>query len=54
MEGPRLGEITDAPDAGVLHAWVPDSRCGCGFCGAEVHAEDEAGLAAKLAAGDGG
>ena len=52
MEGPRLGEIiTGAPEAGgVLHAWVPDSRCGCGFCGAETHAEDEDELAAKLAA----
>ena len=49
MEGPRPGEITGAPDAGVLHAWVPDGRCGCGFCGAETHAEDADELAAKLA-----
>ena len=50
MEGPRLGEITAAPEAGgVLHAWVPDGRYGCGFCGAETHAEDADELAAKLA-----
>ena len=49
MEGIPQPEISPAPAGTALHAWVPDSRCGCGFCGAETHAGDEDELAAKLA-----
>lgn len=56
MEAPRLDAIAAAYPAaqvcrveGVLHAWVPDGPGSCS--GAEAHAEDEAGLLAKLARG---
>ena len=49
MEGIARPEISPGPAGTAVHAWVPDSRCGCGFCGAETHAEDADELAAKLA-----
>ena len=47
MEG--IAHPETIPGGTAVHAWVPDSRCGCGFCGAETHAETEDELAAKLA-----
>jgi hypothetical protein len=32
------------------NAWVPDSGCGCGRCGAEAHAPTEGELLDKLGA----
>lgn len=51
MEGITHPEISPGPAGTALRAWVPDSRCGCGFCGADAHGDDEDELAAKLAGG---
>ena len=48
MEGTASTEISPAPVEGTWHAWTPDSRCVCGFCGTEAHADTEGELAAKL------
>ena len=48
MEGITHPEISPGPAGTALHAWIPDSRCGCGFCGSETYADTEAELLAKL------
>jgi hypothetical protein len=48
MEGNANPEIA-SPVEGTWHAWIPDSGCGCRFCGADAHGETEDELAAKLA-----
>jgi hypothetical protein len=51
MEGNTYPEIGPSPVEGTWHAWIPDSRCCCGFCGAEAHGRDEGELLAKLPGG---
>ncbi len=54
MEGNTRTEIIPGPAEGTWHAWIPDSDCGCGHCGAEAHADTEDELLAKLADALGG